>query len=485
LCSTFGGALITSRDPPNLQVLLDSPPDAEESLLLSDEDDRMLWSQKRKREPKRYKCMMKQVVGGAFAGVFNPKLEEDIIDSLISESKVIPDPGLGYAVREKLLDSSIERLVSKLKDYIGSRVKIYLKSIADRLIDRSIELRWNFRTNNCQNFCDSLINRDLFGPLLPSSSTREGNNQVRNDSPPYILSFVCRPGSYTKGSVLSRYDVPNGLTEEYLLKFRYGRHEESDIIDMLQEYWYDWGAFGGPIYPYQDLFPWDCTEAYNRYPTKCGSCNISKHVLAFPFDSFSIIDLHLSKSRYLYPPPPPTSASTSPTVTSPSSTIMSDISWFRNRLTLLLANSALLSAAAAMYSSSTFRNATIWLHTQPDPKLDRLKLGGIHRAQPFSHHFEKGAYHHYFTADWAHLRPEQQIAAYETLRDGRMRQADVGEGKSSDHGGGGCDAMFTCDGVDGGWAGGCGAQCGGGCGSGNCASGGGCGAGAGCGGGGS
>jgi hypothetical protein len=29
--------------------------------------------------------------------------------------------------------------------------------------------------------------------------------------------------------------VPNGLTEEYLLKFHYGRHDESDIIDTLAE----------------------------------------------------------------------------------------------------------------------------------------------------------------------------------------------------------------------------------------------------------
>jgi hypothetical protein len=41
----------------------------------------------------------------------------------------------------------------------------------------------------------------------------------------------------------------------------------------------------GLVYPYQDLFPWDCTEAYNRYPAKCGKCNTSNHVLAFPFDS--------------------------------------------------------------------------------------------------------------------------------------------------------------------------------------------------------
>lgn len=39
-----------------------------------------------------------------------------------------------------------------------------------------------------------------------------------------------------KETVLSKYDVPNGVAEEYLLKFRYGCHGESDVIDALQEY---------------------------------------------------------------------------------------------------------------------------------------------------------------------------------------------------------------------------------------------------------
>ena len=115
------------------------------------------------------------------------------------------------------------------------------------------------------------------------------------------MSFVCRPGAYVKAKTKSKFDVPNGLTEEYLFKFRYGRHDESDIIDSLAEYWYDWGSFESGIYPYQDVFPWDCTEAYGRYPSKCSECNISKHVWAFPFDSWSLVSLHLSRGRQLYP----------------------------------------------------------------------------------------------------------------------------------------------------------------------------------------
>ena len=73
----------------------------------------------------------------------------------------------------------------------------------------------------------------------------------------------------------------------------------------------------------------------------------------------------------------------------------------RNRLTVLEAHDALLAATTAMYRSRSFREATDWLHSVPHERVDRFKLGGIHRAQPFSHEFEKGRYHEYMLADWA------------------------------------------------------------------------------------
>ena len=444
---TKHGALITNRDPPFLQVMLSDSADVEDIFLVADDGDRRIWPQKRKRIPKRYKCMMKQVVGGAFSGTFDLQLEGEIVNALIIESQKTPDPGLRVSVRAKRLDASIDRLVKMLRQYIGSRVEIYLNSIASRLVDPETKLQWNNRTNNCQMFCDSILDYDLFGSLL-APPRKLGTDKKHNlIGPLYLISFVCRPGSYNKENVFSKYDVPNGLTEEYLLKFRYGRHEDSNIVDTLQEYWYDWGAFGGPLYSYQDLFPWDCTEAYNRYPTKCNDCNISKHVLAFPFDSWSLISLHLSKPRHLYPPPKSTSKTTS--------SIMTDADWFHNRLILLLAQNRLLRVAAAMSNTPSVRAATTWLSTQPVSKLDRLKLGGIHRAQPYSHHFESGAYHHYFTAQWAHLLPAQRIAEYEALRDGRARKDDVESeySSSSDSGGGCADEMMTMlllEGTDGG-----------------------------------
>lgn len=292
--STHGGALITSRDPPNLQVLRDPSADVEHSLLITGRRDRTLYSQRRPRSNKRYKTVMKQVVGGAFCGFFGQASEDNIIDALLEESLALVETGIPATEKNTRMDQSVGRIMTTLKSYLAPRVEVYLRSIVARLLDPDNELRWNFFNNNCQKFCDTIIDRSIFGPMFaprgpvlnPDAKGPMTNQGPGSHYPLYLLSFVCRPNSYGPDKTRSKYDVPNGLTEEYLLKFRYGRHEESDMIDALSEYWYDWGAFGGPLYPYQDIFPWDCTEAFNRYPVACGDCNLSKHVWAFPFDSW-------------------------------------------------------------------------------------------------------------------------------------------------------------------------------------------------------
>jgi hypothetical protein len=388
---------------------------------------------------------MKQVVGGAFCGFSEPETEEELIDAFMRESGYLADSNLAFLEQKTLLNKITKRLLVHVKKYLASKVQAYISSITARLLDPNVQLRWHYHANNCQAFCDNIIDQNLFGSLFPSQ-TLDGKLE-----PLYLMSFVCRPGSDVPIRALSKYDVPNGLTEEYLFKFRYGRHEDSDIIDSLTEYWTDWGGFEGPIYPYQDVFPWDCTEAYDRYPGNCGNCSISKHVLAFPFDSWSIASLHLARGRELYPPSPTFTGK--PSDNKLATNIMTDTDWFKNRMTVLLAQDTLLAAAVAMTNNPQFRASTNWLHTSSDEMMDRLKLGGIHRAQPFSHHFEKGAYHRYFVADWAIYSQPLRIVEYEKLRDWRAAKIDIGATRTDDSGAGGCGAgVFICGAIGAGCA---------------------------------
>ncbi|KAI9768916.1 MAG: hypothetical protein M1840_004512 [Geoglossum simile] len=363
---TKDGALITVRDSPSLHSLREPRIVAERSLALSGDQKRTLWwRQALGGKPKRYKAAVKQVVGVAFSGLLDQQLEHDIVSGLIAASKrKFDDSGIHVSEQRKILNEVLEQLLSKIKVLIGSRVQVYLQTIASSLLNPHTILRWSATKNNCQNFCDALICQDTFGALMFPVS-KAINDDGGTALPLYMMSFVCRPAGYVNRPVKTKFDVPSGLTEEYLLKFRYGRRDEADIVDTLQEYWYDWGAFGGNLYRYQDLFPWDCTEAFGRYPVTCNDCNLAKHVWAFPFDSWSIISLHLTRNRDMYAPAKPEKLE-----------VLSEEDWMRNRLHALVAQDVLLTAGAAMARNAAFRQATDWLHTQNDPSLDRLKLGG-------------------------------------------------------------------------------------------------------------
>lgn len=470
LYSTKSGALITVRDPPVLQERFTLTHRPEVRLAVGGTSDRMVWQQPAPRpsnKSKRYKAIMKQVVGAPFTGLLPQDIELEIIKGIIEASRrPFDNDGLPISDQNKLLDSALNPIMEKLKSLLQNRVSTYLDSIVSRLVNPSNNVTWSATKNNCQAFCNTLIDPCLFSPLVSSSSP----------NPLYLMSFVCPDEGYLQPKINSKFDVPSGLTEEYLLRFHFGRHDDADMIDSQQEYWTDWGGFGKTLYPHQHLFPWDCTEAYGRYPTRCGKCNVAKHVWAFPFDSWSVVSHHFSRDRFLYPPL--------------NGDADGKLVWAKNRVDLLRASAALCMGAVAMAKSAEFRATTSWLHrvtpNTPDPStqlpptspssqtqdevssqppppkspeshpppaattaetqtlpsstlipttdtfqkenelsLLRVKLGGIHRAQPFSHYFDSGTYHHYFLASWSLLSFQEQVLAYEALRDGRARMRDV------------------------------------------------------------
>ncbi|KAH1356688.1 hypothetical protein KXX33_007157 [Aspergillus fumigatus] len=364
-------------------------------LAVCGENERQLWRYVRPLpwKRKRFQAVLKQVVGTPFTGWPLSPAEDEIITLLVKASN-------------DDIEGACQELHDKVKAFLSPWVSVYFESIVGSLLDTKTRLAWDGLTNNCQQFCNSLIDWELFGPLVASSSVTISTNDP--PQPLYRMSFVCRPRAAQDpfNHPNSITNVPYGLTEEYIRRFHFGCYTGPDVIDSLHEYWYDWAGFHKPLYPHQFLFPWDCTEALRRYPVKCGTCTLSKHVWAFPFDSWSIIALHLSRDKCAYP-----ASELSPN--SPS-----DASWITNRLTLLTALDTLSAGATAMSQSLPFQSATQWLHLQLDPSTDRIKLGGINRAQPYSHALERRTHDDFFVAKWV-SDDRLPIQTYEDMREKR------------------------------------------------------------------
>jgi hypothetical protein len=186
---------------------------------------------------------MKQVVGGLFSGLGRDHHQQDIVCRLVEVTRSIRITN-SPRQRELQIRRAAEQMTTTIKTAYNIEVRKFLGVLVNRLLDRSLKLRFDLRRNNCQFFCENLLNKTPFQNFVDLG-----------DNPLYAMSFATRPGSHADVDIVSRFDVPLGLTEEYLLNYQYGRYSDSDIIDTLHEYWHDWGNFGTHLYLYQGLFP--------------------------------------------------------------------------------------------------------------------------------------------------------------------------------------------------------------------------------------
>ena len=464
--SSKKGVLITLRK--SLQLLGNTEvADLEPALALS--NDKCVYRSNRPPLVRRIKACLKQIVGGAFTGLRNNDREQEVIRLLAEEGrKCRNNPRWTQARNGRNFERGVGKIFTALKQILNPKFIILSKAILGRLFDKSVPLEWNVRKNHCQAFCNALISRSTFGKFI---ATKPNCQVCVPHDPLYLVSFVCgnSNGDYPrKVNPRTKRTVPNGLTEEYLLRYKkFGHHNESDVFDTLTEYWTDWGAFQGPIFAHQDLFPWDCTEALGGEAVggsgspKCNNCSVLQHVWAFPFDSWSLTKLHLLRERALYP------------ASFEGSQTLSNEEWFSNRVRTLLALHSLNTVAVAMAKTKRFRALCRWIPgviqcsmqsnqtrlqrrdrrpksehehfnrlRKGDPasgKKDsrlaekqsklaemysngRSRLGGIYRGQPQSHLFEQSKLHDCTLALWADLVRSDQIKAYIRLRDYR---ADV------------------------------------------------------------
>jgi hypothetical protein len=140
--------------------------------------------------------------------------------------------------------------------------------------------------------------------------------------------------------------------------------------------------------PTKAYFPWDCTEAYDRYPTICGNCNIPSTSLP----SLSTRGLSIA---------PPLQRTLSLPATSLLLSQRPAHNHGRHILVSQLANAPPRTVASPRHCRR--RAGVPQRHGVAGGAAGRE--AGRHRSmQPCSHHFEKDANHHYFVAGRTHLR---------------------------------------------------------------------------------
>ncbi|KAL8284546.1 hypothetical protein RB600_009112 [Gaeumannomyces tritici] len=296
-----GGVLFSIRDRLQLHPV-DTPTSSVKQCYALSGNRSSLWSAKEHLpRHRRVKAFMKQVVGSPFwgvGGVSDTSMEARIVRAVAEASlKYAENPRKSARFNEQRKASLRGKILRDIQTLLHARLRSYPRAIAGRLLDREVPLAWHILDNNCQRFCDAIIDRRVFGSFMLHR---------RNES--CVTSFVsrigCHDGFPRRVVPASRDAAANGHTEEFLLRHRrFGHHNDTDIVDGLTEYWTDWDGFRAPVFRHQGLFPWDCTEARTAADeaeapqVRCGDCSLAKHLWAFPFDAWSVAQLHLCRER--------------------------------------------------------------------------------------------------------------------------------------------------------------------------------------------
>ncbi|CAH0050688.1 unnamed protein product [Clonostachys solani] len=229
---TDGGVVISSRLSPHPDQASLHNSDNTRALLLTGKKRKLVFNQSRNQSQQWNKTTMKQVSGNDFCGLFDAKNENKVIDAFIQESLNVKGTCTGNGCsceREKIYAGTI-RVLNELKRYLGPRVRLYMNTVAGRLLDPSVRLAWHPDNNNCQAFCESLIDSAIFRLSFTSSepiSFGGGENAALNP-------FVDNSDRLKEVTRDSRLDTFGGLAE-FLSTIDPESRRGSEAMDQLTQ----------------------------------------------------------------------------------------------------------------------------------------------------------------------------------------------------------------------------------------------------------
>jgi hypothetical protein len=283
------------------------------------------------RLPQRpIQATIKQVVGGMFSGYYQhlKPLEDYVVKLLYAAAvKWTEKPLKSRQANYVTLRRHANAIIQPFRLIMDGYLIPYLKAITSVLFDRRTELRWGQYTNNCQNFCDAIIQQSVFSTVFPSSSQLYSLRTDRSARLDYVVSFRTEP-QLGKAFDSSRLSI--GLLSAFLKLL----HRQTNVLEY-QETQGRCHADDAPLCA--KIFAWRCHDK---------DCDLADHVWTNPAEFVSLLQFHLmlDKSHYLQ----------NSTTEDGNPAPLDELQWAKNRLAILQANDSFATSAAAI--ARTFQN---------------------------------------------------------------------------------------------------------------------------------
>jgi len=297
---------------------------------------------------------VKQVIGGMFSGYHQhlQSLEDLVIQMLYSAAKNWTEKPLKSRQANYLtLRRQANAIITPLRFIMDGYLTPYLKAITTVLFNTDTDLRWGQYTNNCQNFCDAILQQPVFSTVFP---TADHLYRLRKDRNTALLDYVV---SFRTESQLGNALQSTRLSPGPLTAFLKLLHRQTNVLEYQEEH----GRKGNKNAPLcAETFAWRCHDE---------DCDLADHIWTNPAEFVSILQFHLmlDKNHYLQ-------ASENEWDAVP----LSEKEWVKNRLAILQAIDSFATAAAAI--SRTFQNR---LEGNERPSWNPPRAPSIPQDMPF------------------------------------------------------------------------------------------------------
>jgi len=319
--SSKGGVRISCRRPPNLGKTWGLHI-KQATLALS--SDRKLFKAEAPTSRRVIQAVIKQVLGGAFAGYHE---EDRGLESLITNmlysgaSKWKEHPLRPREENHKSLLTLARHLINVLKFMIGDRVNAYLHAFSRALFAKEADLRWARFTNNCQNFCDTILQQPCFSTIFPQESQLARFPTAQEAKLDYMLSFRTEKDL---GDALLASKISSGPLATFFKQLHNPDNVLNAQADMVEQ-----DASGNPA---------NCAKLL-AWPCQSEDCSVTNHIWTNPAEYSSILQMHLLVDRGHYLQDAQLETEPEP---------LTDIQWAQNRIAVLQGMDTLVTSGGAV-----------------------------------------------------------------------------------------------------------------------------------------
>ena len=300
--------LITQRQPPSLcfqtaNALLypdkdrqSGRPETQAVVLFQEGEQRFLRLSSQAQRDRQLLANVKRIYGGAFSGrdARLHQMEEAVVSGLMTASNCFRYlPSKSVRANYNRLQAEAAKVTSLVREMINHDVDQYLKRFSAALLDHKLPLRWNARSNTCQDFADNILRDPRLGnlaPKLPKAFVTDENVRANPAYPGlrYVISF----GTLIDTPVALLRPQPRSV----VWRFYHGIRDNCDLIEYAES-----------VAQKQASIPHDLRRvSVLQYPEPTAGASVDDLIDSLwelPRDTLSTLQMHLLRRREKYSSP--------------------------------------------------------------------------------------------------------------------------------------------------------------------------------------